>query len=219
MAPALDWHAWHQRYDDPDSSISRRVAVIQERIAHFLHTAPAGDVKVVSMCAGQGHDLLGVLEDHPRRDDVTALLGELDPRTSAIARERAQDLGLDRVEVVTGDAARIDMYLSHAPADLVLACGVFGNITDEDVKRTIGHCAALCRPGGATVWTRHRKEPDLVPRICDWFAESGFTLEFVTEPGDFGVGMHRRTGAARRLMPGATMFTFSDYMSLAQRGC
>lgn len=219
MAPALDWHAWHERYDDPDSSISRRVAVIQERIAHFLDTAPAGDVKVVSMCAGQGHDLLGVLEDHPRRDDVTALLVELDPRNSTIARERAQDLGLDRVEVVTGDAARTDMYLSHAPADLVLACGVFGNITDEDVRRTIGHCAALCRPGGATVWTRHRKEPDLVPRICDWFAESGFTLEFVTEPGDFGVGMHRRTGAARQLVPGATMFTFSDYWSMAQRGC
>ncbi|MGH6656470.1 MAG: class I SAM-dependent methyltransferase [Actinocrinis sp.] len=219
MAPADDWHAWHDRYEDPGSWMSRRLAVIQERITHFLDAAPAGDITVLSMCAGQGRDLLGVLADHSRAGDVAALLVELDPRNSAIASERARQLGLSRVEVVTGDAARTAQYQSHAPADLVLACGVFGNISDEDVERTIGHCAALCRPGGATIWTRNRQEPDLVPRICDWFAHSGFTLEFVTEPGDFGVGMHRRTGAPRRLVPGATMFTFVTDRTMAQRGC
>jgi hypothetical protein len=33
------------------------------------------------MCAGQGHDVLGALPDHPRRGDVTARLVELDPAT------------------------------------------------------------------------------------------------------------------------------------------
>jgi len=214
-----DWHAWHDRYDEPESLLARRLAVVQDRIARFLDAAPPGDVKVLSMCAGQGRDLLGALEHHPRRADVTALLVELDPRNAATARERAAELGLSRIEVVTGDAGLTDHYLSRAPADLVLACGVFGNITPDDIQRTIAHCAALCRPGGATIWTRHRNEPDLVPQICDWFAENGFTLEFVTEPGDFGVGMHRYTDSPRRLVPGATMFTFAGHWTLKQRGC
>ncbi len=214
-----DWHAWHDRYDEPDSLLSRRLAVVQDRITRFLDHAPPGEIKALSICAGQGRDLLGALERHPRRGDVNALLVELDPRNTSIARARAKELGLRRIQVVTGDAAQTDNYLSHAPADLVLACGVFGNITATDIQRTIAHCEALCRPGGAAIWTRHRREPDLVPQICDWFATSGFTLEFVTEPGDFGVGVHRRTGPQRRLVPGATMFTFLRGLTLAERGC
>jgi hypothetical protein len=34
------------------------------------------------------------------------------------------------------------------PADLVLAWGVFGNITDEDIERTIEACTQVCRSGG-----------------------------------------------------------------------
>jgi hypothetical protein len=214
-----DWHAWHDRYDEPDSLLSRRLAVVRDRIARFLDAAPAGEIKVLSMCAGLGRDLLGALESHPRRDDVNALLVELDPRNAAAAREHAEALGLRGIQVVTGDAAQTSHYLSHAPAGLVLTCGVFGNISAEDIQRTIAHCEALCAAGGATIWTRHRGEPDMVPQICDWFAESGFTLEFVTESGPFGVGVHRRTGSPRRLVPDATMFTFREGLTPAQRGC
>jgi Methyltransferase domain len=214
-----DWYAWHDEYGEPGSRLARRLAVVQDRIARVLDAAPPGEIRVLSMCAGQGLDLLGVLETHPRRADVDALLVELDPRNTSAALARAQELDLRRVRIVTGNAALTDHYSTHAPADLVLACGVFGNLTAEDVQRTIAHCAALCRPGGAVVWTRHRGEPDLVPSICDWFAQSGFTLEFVTEPGDFGVGAHRHTGQARRLAAGATMFEFLGHLTLAQRGC
>jgi hypothetical protein len=216
-----DWLAWHERYDAPGSLLARRLEVVQQRIRLALDTAPPGPIRAVSMCAGQGRDLLGVLADHPRRDDVSALLVELDPRNTELALRRAQQLGVAGVEVVAGDAALTDHYLAWAPAQLVLACGLFGNITAEDVRRTIGFCAALCRPGGTTVWTRHRREPDLVPDICEWFAQSGFELEFVTEPGDFGVGAHRRRedGAQRALEPGARMFNFLGHLTMAQRGC
>jgi hypothetical protein len=216
-----DWLAWHERYDDPGSRLARRLVVVQDRITRALDAAPPGPIKALSMCAGQGRDLLGVLERHPRRDDVTAVLVELDPRNADAARQRVRDLGLPGIEVVTGDAARTDHYLAQAPADLVLACGIFGNLSDEDVRRTIGYCAALCAPGGTTVWTRHRNEPDLVPQICEWFEQSGFELAFVTEPGDFGVGEHRRRADAepRALPPGETMFTFLGSLSMAQRGC
>jgi 2-polyprenyl-3-methyl-5-hydroxy-6-metoxy-1,4-benzoquinol methylase len=210
---AKDWHAWHARYDDPDSYLSRRLACVQERITHFLDAAAPGPLSAISLCAGEGRDLLGVLEKHERGADVTALLVELDPQNAEAAREHAERAGLTKVTVVVDDAAQTDHYLELAPADLVLVCGVFGHLSDADIERTIGHCAALCKPGGAVIWTRHRREPDLVPHICDWFASNGFTLEFVTEPLaapdlSFGVGMHRHTGRPRKLQADATMFSF-----------
>lgn len=221
MSIDQDWLAWHERYEEPGSRLARRLVVVQDRITRALDAAPPGQIKVLSMCAGQGRDLLGVLEHHPRRDDVTGVLVELDPRNAEAARQRVRDLGLRGIDVVTGDAAQTDHYLAYAPADLVLACGIFGNLSNEDVRRTIGYCAALCAPGGTTVWTRHRNDPDLVPKICDWFEEHGFELEFVTEPGDFGVGVHRRRADAepRALPPGEMMFTFIGYLTMAQRGC
>ena len=221
MTTDQDWLAWHERYDEPGSRLARRLVVVQERITRALDAAPPGQIRALSMCAGQGRDLLGVLEHHPRRDDVTGVLVELDQRNAHAARQRVRDLGLSGIDVITGDAALTDHYLAYAPADLVLACGIFGNLSDEDVRRTIGFCAALCAPGGTTVWTRHRGDPDLVPRICDWFAHSGFELEFVTDPGDFGVGVHRRRADAERraLPPGESMFTFIGYLTMAQRGC
>ncbi|SRR5579871_2086770 len=211
-----DWHAWHDAYDDPGSAFAQRLEVVSGRIAHALDAAPAGEVRVLSMCAGQGRDLFAALDGHPRGGDVRGLLVELDPDNAAAARKRAEELGLSAIQVVTGDAALTDQYQSLAPADIVLACGVFGNISARDIQRTIGHLAALCRPGGTVVWTRHRGEPDLVPAICDWFAEDGFTLESITPPGQIAVGVHRYTGEARRLVPGATMFTFVGYRALAE---
>jgi len=41
----------------------------------------------------------------------------------------------------------------------VLVCGVFGNTTDDDVRRTIGYYAQLCAHGGTVVWTRNRRDP------------------------------------------------------------
>jgi hypothetical protein len=37
-----DWRAWHDAYDDPGSSLARRLAVVQARIADALAAAPPG---------------------------------------------------------------------------------------------------------------------------------------------------------------------------------
>ncbi|MGI5215166.1 class I SAM-dependent methyltransferase family protein [Plantactinospora sp. CA-290183] len=206
-----DWHAWHEHYADPDASLRRRLVVVQERIRTALDEAGPGPLRVVSICAGQGRDLLGVLVDHPRRADVTARLVELDARNAEAAVEAARAAGLDAVEVVLGDAALLDRYADLVPADLVLACGVFGNISDTDVRRTVRAGAQLCATGGTVIWTRHRREPDLVPRICDWFAEDGFELRWLSGAEErFGVGVHRFTGTPRPLDRGARMFRFLD---------
>jgi len=203
------WHSWHQAYDDPDSDLSYRLAAVQQQIRAALDTAPPGRLRAISMCAGQGRDLIGVLATHPRRGDVTARLVEVDPRLAESARTAARAASLPGVEVLTADAALTGNYVGLVPADLVLACGIFGNITDEDIKRTAGYCTQLCARGGAVIWTRSRRAPDLVPQICDWFSARGFELAWISGPStDWTVAAHRLAASPAPLEPAARMFTF-----------
>jgi Putative methyltransferase len=207
-----DWYAWHHDYDDPATALAQRLAAVQGQIQAALDVAPPGRLHAVSLCAGQGRDLIGVLARHPRRADVTARLVELDPRNAEAARRAAQAAGLPQVEVVTGDAALTDNYAGRVPAYLVLACGVFGNMTDEDVQRTVGYCAQLCAHGGTVVWTRGRWQPDLVPQICAWFAARGFEPVWVSDPVNrWGAAAHRFTGTPAPLELRARMFTFTGH--------
>src|SRR6478735_9953593 len=122
-----DWVAWHDAYGRPDSSMARRLEIVQLRIREALDEAPPGRIRVISMCAGQSRDILGVLRDHPRRAEVDARLIELDPRNVAYARHALDALALPSVDVVCGDAAETTAYDGAVPAHLVLVCGVFGN--------------------------------------------------------------------------------------------
>jgi hypothetical protein len=206
-----DWVDWHRPYDDPGSPLSRRLALVQARIAEGLQTAPAGPLRVISVCAGQGRDLLGVLPGHPRRRDVAARLVELDARNCAVARSLAARAGLDGVEIVTGDASTTDAYAGAVPAQVVVMAGVFGNISDADVRRTVGLLPTLCAPGATVIWTRHRRPPDLTPAIRGWLADAGFTQVWISPPDEdswIGVGSARLTGQPRAFPPATAMFTF-----------
>ena len=213
----MDWAAWHAGYDNPDSMLAGRLAAVQAVIRAALDQAPPGPLTAISMCAGQGRDLIGALATHPRRDDVRARLVELDPRNTAVAEESARQAGLTGISVVLGDAGLMRHYRDVAPADLVLACGVFGNLTDADVLRTVEACAQLCREGGTVVWTRHRRPPDLVPVIADWFSARGFEQVFVSDPAaGFGVGAHRLCHPPRALQSADRIFTLVPEKQPAQ---
>jgi hypothetical protein len=207
-----DWYAWHDDYDDPATALAQRLAAVQHQIQAALDMAPPGPLHAISLCAGQGRDLIGVLARHPRRADVAARLVELDPRNAQAARRAAGLAGLPRVEVLTGDAALTDSYAGMVPAYLVLACGVFGNMTDDDVQRTVGFCAQLCARGGTVVWTRGRWQPDLVPQICAWFGAGGFQPLWVSDPANrWGAAAHRFHGTPVPLELRARMFTFTGH--------
>ena len=207
-----DWYTWHDEYANSGSGLARRLAAVQEQIRAALDRAPDGPITAISLCAGQGNDLIGALAGHPRADDVRARLVELDPRNAAMARDLADGAGLSGIEVVTGDAALTDNYAGYVPADLVLVCGVYGNMSDADVERTVGYCTQLCATGGTVIWTRGRWEPDLLPRICGWYEERGFERLWVSDPGVWaGVAAHRFTGTPEPLEAGATMFDFTGH--------
>ncbi len=84
-----DWQECHTGEDQLGSPLARRLATVQQSIAHTLAATPTGPIRVMSMCAGEGHDLLGVLEHHALRADVVGRLVELDPVLAATAREHA----------------------------------------------------------------------------------------------------------------------------------
>jgi hypothetical protein len=142
---------------------------------------------------------------------VRGRLVELDSELAAAAREGVKAAGLEQLEVVVGDAGSTDSYLGAVPADLVLACGVFGNISDRDVETTVRVMRSLCAARGTVIWTRHRRRPDLTPAIRQWFAGAGFAEQGFTSPGidAFAVGVHRLAEPPLALSAGQQLFTFT----------
>ena len=207
---STDWLDWHGRYDDPHTGLPERLTVVQGFIRDVLDRRPGRDIRIVSACAGQGRDLLPVLADQPGRERVRARLIELDPRNAESARAFARNADLDRVEVVTADASETNAYLGAVPADLVLMCGVFGNISDEDVERTVRLLPGFCAREALVVWTRGRRLPDLTPAIRRWFGEVGFEERAFESPGldSYSVVMHQLIVEPAPLQPDRRLFTF-----------
>src|SRR5690242_4741082 len=54
---AKDWVQWHRGYDDPLHPLARRLEIVVGLIRRQLDTAPAGPIRVLSLCAGDGRDL------------------------------------------------------------------------------------------------------------------------------------------------------------------
>jgi hypothetical protein len=216
---STDWVEWHRDYDDPGSLLSRRGERVRGHLRAELERVPAGDVRLISLCAGQGRDVIGVLTGHRRRDDVRARLVELDERNVAIARRAARSAGLEGVEVLAADAGTTDACVGAAPAQIVLACGIFGNISDRDIQATVAALPSLCAAGALVLWTRHRRAPDLTPEIRAWFGEAGFREEAfdISQDGFMAVGAHRLTGEPAALRPGRRLFSFADAAGAAGR--
>ena len=212
MSPeTTDWVDWHRAYERPDSSLLRRMRVVQKHIGTWLDATAPAPVTVSSVCAGEGRDLLEVLAGRLDAERVTATLLERDSRLVAVARQAADRAGLSHVTVKCADAGSSDAFAGGARADLLLLCGVFGNTSDGDVRRLVRALPQLCNPGAIVIWTRHHRAPDLTPRIRAWFAAESFDLVDFTAPDDavFSVGVHRFGGEPVPLIPGRRLFTFT----------
>jgi len=211
------WDAWHDDYADPASALSARLAVVRAEIRAALdRRAASGWVEpltVLSACAGDGRDILGVLAELDGRlpGPVEVTLLETDPMNLERAERFCRDTGLTGVRLRGEDAGLSSSYLGAAPADLVLMCGVFGNLTDADAHRLVEFLPALCRPGATLIWTRSRRAPDLTPTLRGWLADTGFTeLSFIAPPKVLGsVGTHRFDGQPQPLAPGHRLFSFA----------
>jgi hypothetical protein len=204
-----EWLEWHRSYEE-DPTMAARLREVQRAIRRTLDDCPPGPIRVISGCSGDGRDLIGALAAHPRVHDVRARLVDTTPELVRSGRRGARQAGLTKVKCVLGDASNSDVYAGAVPADLVLYCGIFGNISDSDVHRSIRHLPELCAEGATVIWTRGRFKPDLTPAIRAWFARAGFVeRSFMTVPGSTkAVGVHRLARPPEPFRPGVRLFTF-----------
>lgn len=205
-----DYEQWHRAYDDPGSGLSWRLQTVQMYLREALDRHP-GPVQVLSTCSGDGRDLLGVLSERRDADRVRATLIELHPGIAQRAREAAAAAGLAHVEVRTADAGHSDSYEGAVPADLVLMVGIFGNISDTDLDRTIKTAPQFCRPGATLVWSRGRDRDDRNDEVRGWFAAAGFfELDYVSRDAGSrpALGAMRYDGEPQPLATGRQLYTF-----------
>ena len=189
---ARDWAEWHRAYADPASDLSQRLEVVTHAIVAALDDARPGPIRVLSLCAGEARDLSGAAMDHPRALDVTGCAVELSAGLASIGAANLQRAETT-VEMRRADAGRTVHWLDVAPVDLLLLAGIFGNITDDDIRRTIRAVPTVVRPGGTVIWTRHRRPPDITPQVRQWFDEIGCVPTAFVSPGEgkYGVGVER----------------------------
>lgn len=207
---ATDWREWYSRYDDTGDYLSRRLMVVRRRIREALDQ-PVSEPprRILSLCAGDGRDLLPELAIGSLGPSEAVLVEKHDG-IAADAAERIRMLGLEGVTVLTADAGDTATFASHLPVDLLLLCGIFGNISAVDIRTTVLAVPAMLRTGGTVIWTRGCFDPDLRPSIRRWFIEAGIEeTAWDAEPEGFGVGAGRltRDPSARPSIPGR-LFTF-----------
>lgn len=206
---ATDWLAWHRDYDDPSSTLSGRLAVVRRRVGESLDALGPAARAVVSLCAGEGRDLIPELAVRPRLSPQT-LLVEANAHLADAARAHAAAAGLAHVHVRCADAGRVASFEDALPVDLLLLCGIFGNVPDDDIRRTLAAVPAMLRSGGILIWTRGNCGPeDRRPAVRRWVAGAGLEeLSFDGDPEPYGVGVACRRGSGAAGTLPERLFTF-----------
>jgi hypothetical protein len=216
MNLSMDWVKWHENYK-ASPSLKARLLVVREHLSRCFDSLPPGVIQVLSICAGDARDLIGLLATHPRKMDVRAHLVEnnveLVENGQKVIIEAAFE---EQLQFVIADATISSTYLGLAPVDVVLMSGVFGNLRSEEVARLIGSLGLLCKCGGYVVWTRHRRLHNGLNQIAlirQLFSESDFEEVLIENTSDnkFAIGSHRYKGAGQVLRGGVKLFEFTGY--------
>jgi len=205
-----DWLKWHKHYDT-DSSLNKRLLLVQDAIRQSLPDNHIASYTILDICAGNGRDLVEVLDTYRYKNVVRGCLIELDPKLTdeLLVRVQAANIPQD-LKIIQADASQTYTYKNNLPADLILICGVFGNIAEDDIAKTIENLPKLCKQGTRVIWTRHLRAPDRTKMIRDVFHNNGFNeLSFVTtNDNSYGVGTQMFTSSTPAIGENVTMFRF-----------
>ena len=204
------WIDWHDAYEHAGSSLSRRLVVVKERLRTALDESGPSPT-ILSLCSGDGRDVIGALADFPKATGRVVLV-ELDEILAARAVRAASIRDLDHVEVRCRDAGAVDSFRDVLPVDVLLLCGIFGNIDHAAVRDVVQNVPYLVKPGGYVIWTRGGSAPDRRAEIRAWFVSAGITeLSFDGDPEPYGVGVNQVSygGNSAASLP-QTLFSFQS---------
>jgi hypothetical protein len=170
---------------------------------------PPGPITVVSICSGQGRDILGVLRDHPRRDDVFVPMIEQDRRNADFARESARETALTHATVVVGDAGDSRSYVGITRASLVIMVGFLTHISDDDLGRLVAFLPQVSAAHGVALWCGGSQHVELPARMRTLLARADFVPLAVACAGDprWNIGIERFEGSPQTLDTGVRLFT------------
>jgi hypothetical protein len=221
---SMDWQKWHDAYDQ-DPALKRRLVLVRKHLSRCLDRSSPGEVRVISVCAGDGRDVLRTLRDHKRLADARVRLVELDPNLVADGKRACQALELsNHVEFINEDATDPSSYRDLAPANIVLMCGMLGLIDLPELPNVVRAMQALCAHKGHVVWTRRLDWRDGVRQtkvLQNLMTDAGFkqatlsvtsfgVLFFNTPRPSFVVGTHRHDGKPAALPESGRLFKISD---------
>jgi non-ribosomal peptide synthetase component F/acyl carrier protein len=224
------WSNWHKNYE-VSPRLKARLQLVQGQIDGVLIAAPPGPIRILSICAGDGRDLLGLRPDHSRRPDIVAYLVDNDsPSLERGRREAAQIQFPGQLHFLEADATQNRSYQDLGHFDLVLISGLLGHLRPEGVTSLLTGLPMLCRHNGWVLWNRHlvlNQGSRQVPTIRQCLAETGFSeIHFqMTDPQGFAVSLAQFRGTSQPLPPEGTLFEFvgltrllSSELSTAQPG-
>ena len=153
-SPANGWSGWPQEAYQ-SGHYQQRLQAVQSHLAECIDLVAPGRVRLVSLCAGDGRDVIGVLQTHWRRADVSAVLVENNEESVEAGRRNAVTAGLaDHLAFVAGDATDFATYEGRLPCDIALVCGVWGHVPPPERHRLVLGLTSMLKPGGLVVWTR-----------------------------------------------------------------
>jgi hypothetical protein len=206
------WFAWHERYANPDSEMSRRLTLVQGFVRRVLDGAPPGPFVILDICGGQGQAVIPVLASHDRGPDVIAYDVELDPDNVRVAREEAERDGLSQFRAIEADAGLADSYAGLERADLVILSGMLRHMSASDHRRFIAALPQLCGADAWVLWTR--REDRGTRALRRRFAEVGFqTVDAERGPGVLSMTLERMECAPQPFVAGTRWFTFRRWGS------
>lgn len=210
MIEKKDWKKWHTHYDNSESGLAKRLRLVQNAISTCLPEQLDTKYQIVDICAGDGRDLLAVLQQYPHIAYVHSYLIEIDERLVEKARAEVKEYALKNIEVAQGDASLISAYKNVTPANLILLCGVFGNINNDAIENTIANLSQLSVNGTRIIWTRNLRSPNMTPKIRELFLKNDFReISFdVTQDASYGVGIHEYIGQTKNLSETMKLFEF-----------
>ena len=219
----MDWHNWHNAYDQ-NPALKKRLVLVRKHLSRCLDRSAPGEIRIISVCAGDGRDILRTLADHKRRADARAHLVELDPKLVADGRNACAALELlSNIDFMNEDATDPRSYRGAAPANVVMMCGMLGLVDLAELPNVVRAMQALCAHNGHVVWTRRldwRNGVQHMKALQKLMLQAGFTqatlsvtsfgaLLSKTRKPSFAVGTHRFGGEPIALPESERLFTIS----------